>query len=107
MECMVIWRRWNMQDLPVTARREFLDWYIDIPSDKIFIETGWGIGIGVNAEYIGYENALASTQAYEDMSDEERREWQRESLKKQYDEVNVNFKETKARKWYNKLSRKR
>ena len=84
VSCNFVWARWNLAALPEPNRRELAEWYTDIPSDKIFIETGWGIGVGLNGEYIGYENAFANQPGYEEMSEEERRQYQKDMIKKQY-----------------------
>ena len=82
--CPDVWIRWNLRDLPEENRRELTEWYVKIPSDKIFIETGWGVGVGLHGDYIGYENALASSTEYLNMTDEQRRDYQRDNIKQAY-----------------------
>lgn len=92
VRCQIVWKRWKLEQLPLASRRELAEWYCSIPADKIFIETGWGVGVGLFGEYIGYDKALASNKEYEDMSDDERREWQRESIRKRYAEKRKGFR---------------
>lgn len=85
--CDTVWQRWNLDKLDYAHREELLTWLVEIPSDKIFIETGWGIGIGLFGEYIGYDKALAGNKEYEDMSEEQRRAWQKNDMLAKYNQV--------------------
>lgn len=100
MDCEILWKRWNLQDLPVLSKRDFLDWLIQIPADKIFMETGWGIGMSYFGEYIGAEKALANDPAYQDMSEEQRRELQRTEMKNQYDHKFQYKTEPERKPWW-------
>jgi hypothetical protein len=85
IECPSVWIRWGLQSLPIENRLELAEWFVTIPSDKIFIETGWGVSVGISGEYIGYDRALANNAEYASMDDEQRRELQRVEIKKQYE----------------------
>lgn len=96
--CTWFWAQWGLKDLPGIAKQELAEWLVELPADKIFIETGWGIGFLLNGEYLGYENSFAqSLPGYSDWSEDERREYQRSSIKQA-----LAAKPKKGRRWFRK-----
>lgn len=95
--CDYVWGAWNLKELPEDSRRDLAEWVVQIPADKVYLDTGWGCSIELLGYYFGPEKNLARSPEYEAMSETERRDLQRQVIKEEYDRQ-FSFKKEKKRR---------
>ena len=81
-QCDWYWKTFKLENLPLQAKLDMAQWIMQMPSDKIWLETGWGINVYPTGQFIGNIGLKDSIPDYEGWTDEQRREYQRDFYKR-------------------------
>lgn len=77
----MIWRSMGLSKLPKIQKHKLWDWMMQAPFDEVYLQSGWQIALsltGVKSK----KGDLASKPKYQNMTEEQRREYQRQVILK-------------------------